>query len=100
MTNNFDEQFRARTPRSLAMSKRASQYLLGGVAGTGKFLPPYPIYVKQAQGGELIDVDGNCYIDLLIGGGVHILGHSPEVVMSAVEVQLRSTLEVAEMVMS
>ena len=90
MTNNFDEQFRARTPRSLAMFERASQYLPGGVAGNGKFLPPYPIYVKQAQGGEFIDVDGNCYIDLLIGGGVHILGHSPEVVMSAVEAQLRN----------
>jgi glutamate-1-semialdehyde 2,1-aminomutase len=100
MTNNFDEQFRARTPRSLAMFERASRYLPGGVAGNGKFLPPYPIYVKQAQGGEFIDVDGNRYIDLLMGGGVHILGHSPEVVMSAVEAQLRSTLEVAEMVMS
>jgi len=100
MSNIFEKQFRARTPRSLAMFERASQYLPGGVAGNGKFLPPYPIYVKQAQGGEFIDMDGNSYIDLLMGGGVHILGHSPEVVMSAVEAQLRSTLEVAEMVMS
>jgi glutamate-1-semialdehyde 2,1-aminomutase len=71
------------------MFERASQVLPGGVAGNGKFLPPYPIYVKQAQGGEFIDLDDNHYIDLLMGGGVHILGHSPEVVMSAVEAQLR-----------
>jgi len=89
MTNNFEEQFRTRTPRSLAMFERANQYLPGGVAGNGKFLPPYPIYVKEAQGAEFVDVDGNRYIDLLMGGGVHILGHSPEVVMSAVEAQLR-----------
>jgi len=90
MKVNFDEQFQKRTPKSREMFERASQYLPGGVAGNGKFLPPYPIYVRQAQGGEFADVDGNRYVDLLMGGGVHILGHSPEVVMEAVEAQLRS----------
>jgi len=71
------------------MFERACQYLPGGVAGNGKFIAPHPVYVKQAQGGEFVDLDGNHYIDLLMGGGVHILGHSSEVVMSAVEAQLR-----------
>jgi len=85
----FDEQFRARTPKSAALFERAGRVLPGGVAGNGKFLPPYPIYVREAQGAEFLDVDGNRYVDLLMGGGVHILGHSPEAVMSAVESQLR-----------
>ncbi len=89
MTSLFEPRFLARTPGSQAMFERASRRLPGGVAGNGKFLPPYPIYVKQAQGGEFLDVDGNRYVDLLMGGGVHILGHAPEVVMSAVEDQLR-----------
>ena len=89
-TISFDTQFKTRTPASQAMFERASRHLPGGVAGNGKFLAPYPIYVKQAQGGEFIDIDGNHYIDLLMGGGVHILGHSAEVVMSAVEAQLRA----------
>jgi len=87
--NIFEEHFLARTPKSQAMFERSSRYLPGGVAGNGKFLPPYPIYVQQAQGGEFLDIDGNRYVDLLMGGGVHILGHSPEVVMNAVEGQLR-----------
>lgn len=87
--NIFEDHFLSRTPKSQAMFARASRRLPGGVAGNGKFLPPYPIYVEQAQGGEFLDVDGNRYVDLLMGGGVHILGHSPEVVMSAVEGQLR-----------
>jgi len=33
-------------------------------------------------------VDGNEYIDLLMGAGVHILGHSPEVILRAVREQL------------
>lgn len=90
MTINFEETFRARTKASQAMFERASKHLPGGVAGNGKFLAPYPIYVRQAQGGEFLDVDGNRYVDLLMGGGVHILGHSPEVVMSAVASQLRN----------
>lgn len=89
MAASFENQFKTRTKASQAMFDRASQHLPGGVAGNGKYLAPYPVYVKQAQGGEFVDLDGNRYIDLLMGGGVHILGHSPEVVMSAVEAQLR-----------
>ena len=89
MITSFETQFKSRTKASQSMFERASQYLPGGVAGNGKFLAPYPIYVKQAQGGEFVDLDGNRYIDLLMGGGVHILGHSSEVVMSAVEAQLQ-----------
>jgi glutamate-1-semialdehyde 2,1-aminomutase len=89
MTTSFETQFKTRTTASQAMFERASQHLPGGVAGNGKFLAPYPVYVKQAQGGEFVDLDGNRYIDLLMGGGVHILGHSSEVIMSAVEAQLR-----------
>jgi len=89
MSASFDTQFKSRTSASKAMFERASHYLPGGVAGNGKFLAPYPIYVKNAQGAEFVDLDGNRYIDLLMGGGVHILGHSSETVMSAVEAQLR-----------
>ena len=89
MTTSFETQFKSHTKASQAMFERASQHLPGGVAGNGKFLAPYPVYVKQAQGGEFVDLDGNRFIDLLMGGGVHILGHSSEVVMSAVEAQLR-----------
>jgi len=89
MTASFETQFKSRTKVSRSMFERASQHLPGGVAGNGKFLAPYPVYVRQAQGGEFVDLDGNRYIDLLMGGGVHILGHSSEVVMSAVEAQLR-----------
>ena len=89
MTTSFETQYKSRTTASHSMFERASQHLPGGVAGNGKFLAPYPVYVKQAQGGEFVDLDGNRYIDLLMGGGVHILGHSSEVIMSAVETQLR-----------
>lgn len=86
----FEEQFIARTPTSKKMFERASHVLPGGVAGNGKYLPPYPIYLLGGQGAEVIDLDGNKYIDLLMGGGVHILGHSPEIVLRAVRDQINT----------
>ena len=88
MNNNIEEQYRRNTRKSQAMFERASRVLPGGVAGNGKFLPPYPIYVVGAQGADLVDVDGNKYIDLLMGAGVHILGHSAAPVLRAVREQL------------
>ena len=84
----FEEQLIARTPGSKKMYERASRVLPGGVAGNGKYIPPYPIYLLGGQGAEIVDVDGNKYIDLLMGGGVHILGHSPDIVLNAIHEQI------------
>lgn len=70
------------------MFQDAGKYLPGGVAGNGKFVEPYPVYVRNAKGSKLWDIDGNEYVDLLMGAGVHILGHSPRIVLDAVKKQL------------
>ncbi|MHA2396181.1 MAG: aspartate aminotransferase family protein [Candidatus Thorarchaeota archaeon] len=80
----FKEQYQARTQKSFNMFQDANKYLPGGVAGNGKFLEPYPVYVHKAKGAKLWDIDGNEYTDLLMGAGVHILGHSPKFVLDAV----------------
>lgn len=86
--SSFEEQFITRTPASKHMYERARRVLPGGVAGNGKFLPPYPIYIRSGKGAELVDIDGNVYVDLLMGGGVHILGHSSPVVLERVRQQI------------
>ncbi|WCM63688.1 amino acid adenylation domain-containing protein [Paenibacillus polymyxa] len=37
----------------------------------------YPIVAERASGSKMWDVDGNEYIDLTMGFGVHLLGHNP-----------------------
>jgi glutamate-1-semialdehyde 2,1-aminomutase len=86
--NALEQLYRARTASSKKLSDTAGKYLPGGVAANGKYLPPYPIYMIGGQGAEMVDIDGNKYIDLLMGAGVHILGHSPECVLRAVHHQL------------
>ena len=38
----------------------------------------YPIQVERARGGRFWDRDGNEYVDLTMGFGVHLFGHNPD----------------------
>jgi len=66
-SNTLEDLYRSRTAGSLKVSQTASKVLPGGVAANCKYLPPYPIYMLGGQGAEMVDVDGNKYIDLLMG---------------------------------
>ena len=91
ITNSHDlfvQQYIERTPMSRRLYEEARQYLPGGVPGNAGYRTPHPLYVDRAQGPYLWDVDGNRYVDSLIGGGPHVLGHSPPAVMAAVKQQL------------
>jgi glutamate-1-semialdehyde 2,1-aminomutase len=88
----FEKLYESRTPECKALFDEASKILPGGVGGSGKFMPPYPIYVEKAFGGYVRDVDGNEYIDLLMGAGVHILGHNHQTVVDALAAQLQESI--------
>ena len=53
----------------------------------------YPIVGQRSQGSHIWDVDGNEYVDLTMGFGVHFLGHSPEFVIKAIEEQLKRGIQ-------
>lgn len=48
-----------------------------------------PIVYASGRGANVVDVDGNRYVDLAAGFGALILGHAPAAVVSAVEEQHR-----------
>lgn len=77
-------------PRSHELSERNAHVLAQEVVGTVDM--PYPFYVQRAKGSRVVDVDGKEYIDLTMGFGTHLLGHSSDV---AVEAAQRTAAEVA-----
>ncbi len=86
------------TNRSQSLFQEAQKYLAGGV-GSGTRAPssgwiPSPVYVERGEGSHLWDVDGNEYIDYLVGGGPLILGHRPKPVIDQVcdTIQQRGSL--------
>ncbi|MCL2639442.1 MAG: glutamate-1-semialdehyde 2,1-aminomutase [Phycisphaerales bacterium] len=55
------------------------------VAGGGGMSP---VFIKEAKGADLIDVDGNSYIDYVMSYGPLIAGHCPPPVRAAVAKQI------------
>lgn len=68
--------------------ERARGLLPLGVAGAAKYYDPYPVFVERALGGRVWDLDGNEYVDLLMGAGPCLLGHRHPAVINAVARQL------------
>ena len=54
----------------------------------------YPVVVERSAGARLWDIDGNEYVDLTMGFGTNLLGHSPSFVTAALEDQLKRGIEV------
>jgi glutamate-1-semialdehyde 2,1-aminomutase len=70
---------------SAALHERASGSLAGGVSTAFRmFERPVPLFIREAAGSRLVDVDGNEYVDYVCGFGPVILGHAHPGVASAV----------------
>ncbi len=54
----------------------------------------YPIVIKRSLGTRLWDLDGNEFIDVLMGFGCNMFGWQPDFVVKAVEEQLRTGYEI------
>ncbi|MFI5010440.1 MAG: aspartate aminotransferase family protein [Solirubrobacterales bacterium] len=82
------ERYRAGRGGSQRMWERARGVLPGGVSGAAKHYAPFPLFIASAHGARATDVDGNEYIDLLMGAGPMLLGHGHPRVLEAVRLQL------------
>jgi glutamate-1-semialdehyde 2,1-aminomutase len=70
--------------RSAALHARAARRMPGGVDSNIRLDAP-SIFFARGEGAWLFDVDGNDYVDYLLGQGPAFLGHAPHRVVVAVE---------------
>ena len=78
-----------RYARSLNQIERARRTIPGGVATAMRAAQrPVPLVIERAAGSRMVDVDGNEYVDYVLGFGPMLLGHSPPEVIEAVREQL------------
>jgi glutamate-1-semialdehyde 2,1-aminomutase len=84
----FDQAYRQKTPRSQQLFDVAGAIIPGGAGSSARTVrfgwKPYPPFMAQGSGARLRDVDGNEYLDYLLGLGPMILGHRHPVVTRAV----------------
>ncbi len=81
-----------KTKRSREMFEQAKRVLPGGATYHIRYFKPYPLFIERGSGSRVWDVDGNIYDDYWMGHGAHIMGHSPDFVVKAVnEVSTKGT---------
>lgn len=71
------------------MFKESKKYLASGVSSDLRLsIKPVPIFIEEAKGGRMTDVDGNHLIDYVMALGPQILGHSHPVIVEAIQEQV------------
>lgn len=84
-----------RDTRSHEAYQRALMYLPGGVNSpvrAMKSIGREPLFVERAEGAELLDIDGNRYVDWVCSWGPLICGHAnPEIVEAVTTAAARGT---------
>jgi natural product biosynthesis luciferase-like monooxygenase protein len=88
----------ARTPRSKAYTQKHRKHFadprtISGFRQQWKEMV-YPIVVKHSQGSRFRDLDGNEYLDVVMGFGTNLFGHSPDFLTRAISNQLGHGVEV------
>lgn len=78
-----EEKFIANTPKSTKLAHNVGDYTRHAIWQT-----PYPLYIKEAYGSKVIDIDGNQYLDLSNAWTVLALGHSDPDVLDAIHSQV------------
>lgn len=88
----FIPRYNARTQKSKAHAVAVRRQIADSRSGIG-FKPSikellYPLVCTGFNGAEVRDLDGNDYVDMTMGFGSHLFGHSPAFVNSTLKEQI------------
>ncbi|HEX9015888.1 MAG TPA: aspartate aminotransferase family protein [Chloroflexota bacterium] len=75
-------------PGSARLYAEAEKVFPSGITHDSRYMTPFPLYIARAEGARKWDVDGNEYIDFVLGHGALLLGHSHPAVVEAVTRQI------------
>lgn len=62
--------------KSKMMYERALKSIPGGVNSGSRARAPFPLYFEKGEGAYIYDLDGNEYIDMVLGNGAIFFGHN------------------------
>ena len=84
----LEREYKAKHTKSKELYKRAMNYFSSGITHDARFEKPFPIYAVKAKGATKWDVDGNAYVDYIMGHGGLLLGYGDERVIEAFQEQI------------
>jgi glutamate-1-semialdehyde 2,1-aminomutase len=71
-------------PGSARLHEEASRVFPSGVTHDVRYVTPFPIFVERAAGSRKWDVDGNDYVDYVMGHGALFMGHAHPAITAAI----------------
>jgi glutamate-1-semialdehyde 2,1-aminomutase len=80
--------------KSKTVYERALKVFPSGVSHDGRYRKPFPIYASKALGSRKWDVDGNEYVDLVIGHGSLLFGFGDEKVTKRIQKQASDAIHI------
>ena len=93
----IEEEYINARPRSKKLHDQAlNLFPAKGATHASRVLDPFRPYITHAKGSRKWDVDGNEYIDYVIGHGGLILGHSHPAIVKAVQDQVAKGVHYGE----
>lgn len=83
-------RFIAANPNSQVLSQRSAPHWLFGVPmhWMNDWSTPFGLYIAQAQGARVTDIDGHMLVDFCLGDTGAMFGHAPAPVVHAVQQQV------------
>jgi len=82
------ERYAATFPLSRDRFERAKRLFPTGVTHDARMMSPFPVYISHLKGSKKWSVEGIELVDYFVGHGSHLLGHSPDDVVQAVQAQM------------
>ena len=80
--------YEKRTPKSRAALEKARPWMPLGVSSNFRIYEPYPMFIADARGAHIRDLDGNDYADFNLCFGALMAGHCNPAVVKAVQERL------------
>jgi glutamate-1-semialdehyde 2,1-aminomutase len=97
MGKSLDEEYKRTHHGSQKLHERATEnFAANGATHVARHLTPFRPYFTHASGSRKWDLDGNEYIDYVMGHGALILGHGHPAIVQAVQNQLTKGVHFGE----
>jgi glutamate-1-semialdehyde 2,1-aminomutase len=88
MISYLEKEYMEKHPGSRLLYERAMGCFASGVTHDSRYARPFPIYAVKARGTRKWDVDGNEYVDYIMGHGALIFGYGDERVEAVLQEQI------------
>ena len=83
LLQDLQEKYIQKHKESEKFFRQAKQHQIRGGSHNLRLHAPFPFYDARCQGSQVIDVDGNSYVDFWQGHYANILGHNPKIIREA-----------------